>query len=117
MAKANYKPNLIIGVVRGGLVPATVLSYRLNVPLAATVRVYQNVTQAYHLLPQDVGYYKHVLVVDDVSDSGATLKQIKEAWPAVKTLTIFVKPGTSFIPDFYIAGTDVWINFPWEVKV
>jgi hypoxanthine phosphoribosyltransferase len=63
---------------------------------------------------------KRVLVVDDVCDTGETLRAAKEllrlyAPAEVKTATLFVKPGCSEFPDAWVEEADEWVLFPWEV--
>lgn len=63
-----------------------------------------------------------VLVVDDIFDTGATLKlvcdRLRAVTPHVRTATLYYKPGnnrTSLTPDFYMRLTDRWIVFPHEL--
>ncbi len=62
---------------------------------------------------------KRVLLLDDVADTGESLKVIssylRSKKPRKLTIaTIYVKPWTIITPDFYAASTDAWIIFPWE---
>jgi len=62
---------------------------------------------------------KKILVVDDVADSGESMSVIKEYLRAkhpsdLKVSTIFVKPWSKMLPDYFVARTDAWIIFPWE---
>ncbi len=62
---------------------------------------------------------KKVLLVDDISDSGNTLKEAvkilrKYEAESYMTATLFVKPHTEFLPDVYLEKTERWIVFPWE---
>jgi len=65
---------------------------------------------------------KTALIVDDISDSGRTLKTVvtflKAKYPDINifTATIFINPKTEFIPDFYLHKTEKWINFFWETQ-
>ncbi len=65
---------------------------------------------------------KNVVIVDDVSDKGDTLnfihKRIKKEALSLHTMTLHIKEGTSFIPDFYAGKVknDVWIVYPWEIE-
>jgi hypothetical protein len=57
--------------------------------------------------------------VDDVSDTGESLKaavdHVREKGVAdARTVTVYLKPHTSFKPDFYAISTSDWIIFPWE---
>ena len=62
---------------------------------------------------------KKILIVDDISDSGKSLKLAEEHVssrnPAeIKTATIHYKPGSIFTPDFFMFRTEAWIVYPWE---
>jgi hypoxanthine phosphoribosyltransferase len=62
---------------------------------------------------------KNVLLVDDVSDTGESLKEIKKYLlglePALlSTATLYIKPWSIFMPDYYASKTAAWIIFPWE---
>ncbi len=62
---------------------------------------------------------KVILVVDDVSDEGVTFKKVIEILEMKKpekiiTLSLHIKPKTSFIPDVWVEKTDKWIVYPYE---
>ena len=62
---------------------------------------------------------KHILLVDDVSDSGKTLERaveyLKEGKPKkVTTMTMFYKPHSVYRPDYFAKQTSKWILFPYE---
>jgi len=62
---------------------------------------------------------KNVLIVDDVADTGKSLKKlreflVKEGTKSVKIATIFYKPWSEVKPDFWIRTTRRWIIFPYE---
>jgi len=64
---------------------------------------------------------KKVLLVDDVSDSGLTLEFAIQAISLympmeIKTATLYMKPWTRLVPDFYAEEVDKWVVFPWEKK-
>jgi hypothetical protein len=64
---------------------------------------------------------KNILIFDDVADTGESLDFTqsylqKQGVAEVKTATLFVKPWSTFIPDFYGAQTDAWIIFPFEKR-
>lgn len=94
--KSGEKFDFIYGIPRGGWVVAVALSHRLGIPVAK-FRVNEK-----------------VLVVDDISDSGGTLKDLRR----FKIATIFVKDKSTVKPDFYWKKIreEIWIEFPWEVK-
>ena len=86
----------IYGIPRGGLVVATVLSHLLETPLKTH-------------LNED---FSDALVVDDVSDSGLTLKR----FDGYRTATLYRKDKTITEPDFFVETINEWIVFPWETK-
>src|SRR5437879_9474278 len=122
----EYKPEVIVGVSRGGWPPARVMSDLLQNPNLANPRVefYKDIgvrnkkpriTQPVTM--EVVG--KRVLVVDDVSDTGHSLrvaanhlrrKPVKE----LRVCTIFMKPQSIYRPDYYSRTTRKWIIFQWE---
>ena len=62
---------------------------------------------------------RRVLVVDDVADSGKSLKLVKEHLAEqgasdVKICAIYYKPWSILLPDYYARKTEAWIIFPWE---
>jgi len=83
----------VYGIPRGGLVPAVYISHALDIPL---------------------GRWEKCLVVDDIADSGATLK--REARGAFKTATIYYCEDSEFMPDLWLLKkVKDWVIFPWEV--
>lgn len=90
----------IYGVPRGGLVLAVKLSHRLGLPLATL---------------EEVVAYGHAFIVDDISDSGNTMKHISKL--AVCTATIHVVSKTVCMPDIWVEqrAKDAWVVYPWEV--
>lgn len=98
------KPQFITGVPRGGLIPAVLMSHKFRIPYIGL--------EAAKTLPGELK--KHVLVVDDISDSGNTLEQIKRH--NFMTATLAVRHSTTFIPSCYgeTIKDDRWIVFPWE---
>lgn len=122
--KRDFFPDFIVGVARGGLIPAVWLSHLLgDKPLRFIhVKYYKgvNLRKKKPELLADVGRLKgKVLVVDDVADTGASLefvtKHIKrKGAKEVRVATIAVKPRSTIKPDFFVFETSKWIVFPWE---
>ena len=86
----------IYGIPRGGLIPAVMLSHKTGLPLVQTIG-------------------KDTLVVDDICDSGVTLKD----GVGVNTAVLIHKPHTScFTPNIwsYTHKGDEWVIMPWETK-
>jgi uncharacterized protein len=124
----GFKPDIIIGISRGGWPPARVLSDLLDNPNLANVRAefYVGVveTKGEPTITQPVSAKikdKKVLVVDEVADTGKSLKLVKEyvikqGVTQVKTATVYYKPWSIIKPDYYEKETSQWIVFPWETK-
>jgi len=124
--RSRFKPDIIIGVARGGWPPARILSDLLENPNVANIRAefYLDIykTREKPRITQPVSIRvknKQLLVVDDVADSGKSLKLVKEhllerGASSVKTCTIYYKPWSVITPDYYIKETKAWVIFPWE---
>ena len=113
--KIPFKPQIIAGISRGGLVPARLLADKMDVSWVMSFEELQGKFQKENLwrhLPDD----SEILIVDDVSDSGKTLERIHLHYPLWKTATIHYKPHTirRATYDMGIVQNDVWIVYPWE---
>ena len=99
------KPFYIYGVPRGGLIPATWISHKTEIK-------YQQINSAQISKMADLS---HILIIDDICDSGKTVKEIRENYPKVKVACLYYKETASETPDIYgkIVG-DEWLVFPWE---
>lgn len=89
--KSEWQPDYIVGIVRGGLYPAVMLSHYLDVPMHAlkvTLRdgVEEDCDTNCWMAEDAYGYPNsdtdkcNILIVDDINDSGATIKWIKDNW-------------------------------------
>jgi uncharacterized protein len=94
----------VAGIPRGGLIPAIMISHRYGLK-------FLDYTYACNL-PQKTK--AQVLVVDDISDSGETLKDAVSL--GFKTATLAVRKGTDTFPTFSgsLFTSDEWLVFPWE---
>jgi uncharacterized protein len=119
----------ILGIARGGLVPAALLSQELGLRnvLAAAVASYAGDQrgETLHFLefpPDQAIVARRILVVDDIWDSGRTIelvrRRIAEAGGQSVVAVLHYKPGKSAYPDrqpdFWVCTTDAWILYPWE---
>jgi hypoxanthine phosphoribosyltransferase len=95
----------IAGVERGGLVPAVMLSHRLDIPMCA-------------IAPDEkVEDKTNVLIVDEIYDTGETIRKLKLNNPHADFAVLFHNEGLPAI-NFYAVKKDLvqWIVFPWEKK-
>lgn len=99
------------GIPRGGLVMAVHASHYLNIPLINSIE---------QICELD-GDNDPLLIVDDVSDTGETLKQYADYFDKKQTnyfiATFHKKPQTVYVPDLYLCEVpdDQWIVYPWEI--
>ena len=120
----------IVGIARGGSVPATMLSYQLEIPEVRHIQLSSYTEQQRgnvwmdeldnNIIQHIKLSYSHVLVVDDLSDSGQSFDflttKLRHYDIPHKTAALYLKTGSEFRPDFYSAEIpqDLWLNFPWE---
>jgi len=87
--------NSVMGIKRGGLIPAVMVSHRLNVPYVESLNA-------------------NTLVIDDICDTGETLRGIITGVP---TAVLHYKAHTStFTPSIFAEEHkgDEWVIYPWE---
>ncbi len=122
----DFRPDIIIGVARGGWIPARILADLLGISSLANLGItfYTDIAKTGRtpVITQPItGKIKGriVLMVDDVADTGQSLKvgrdHVKGLHPRkLKIATIYKKPWSILTPDFIAAESDAWIIFPWE---
>jgi hypoxanthine phosphoribosyltransferase len=123
---SGFKPDCIVGVSRGGWAPGRILSDLLENTHTANIKIefYVGIEKTARKpvvtqpLTEDITK-KNILVVDDVSDTGESLKValghvVGKGAAGVKTVTVYYKPHSIFKPDFFAESTSDWIIFPWE---
>lgn len=130
VADSGFRPEIIIAVARGGLLPAGALSYSLGVKLSDAINV-EFYTDVHETLPDPVLMApfldtenlegKSLLVVDDVADSGRTLALVIEILERyggdVRSAVIYGKPRSAVDPDYVWRRTSEWIVFPWSAEL
>ena len=116
----------IIAIARGGLVPTAMLAHKLRVREIDTIdiRSYDDATHTQQNLivhrTCDVDYLirrgKGVLVVDDLIDSGKTIKEVKQILPDAWYAVVYNKPKGEGLVDFYARNVpqNAWVEFPYE---
>lgn len=129
VAESGYEPDIILAIARGGLLPAGALGYALSVKNTYTLNVefYTGIDERLPMpimLPPvpslvDVSGAR-ILVVDDVADTGRTLKLVNEFCEGKvadsKIAVLYEKPHSEVKCDFVWRYTDKWVNFPWSDK-
>ena len=116
----------VVGVTRGGLVPAAIVARELDIRVVDTVSVkrYNHQTQAApHVIkfPQAelMGDGAGILIVDDLVDSGKTLEVVRALYPRAHYATVYAKPSGKPMVDTYVTevSQDTWIFFPWDMAL
>jgi hypoxanthine phosphoribosyltransferase len=117
-------PQMLIGISRGGLVPATMLSNLWNIPLQTWNLSLRDHQVGVSIVPEMRPNSK-TLIVDDINDSGATIQTVR----ACKELTgIDYRIGVLYDNEASAAQSDFssqkinkevnpeWLVFPWEMS-
>lgn len=122
----DYKPDMIVAVARGGWIPARLIADFFMIRKAANIKVeaYEVIgeTNVEAKITEDISLPvkgKKILIVDDIADSGASLKVVNESLVnkeagEIKTATLHYKEKSEVIPDYYLEKTDAWVVYPWE---
>lgn len=125
---SGFRPDVVVAVSRGGFDPARILCDQLSVQRLASLQIeyYTGVDQR-SKVPEIVFPLNadmpdaRALVVDDVSDTGETLRVARDhllgrGASEVRVATLHVKPWSSFRPDYHAEEVDVWVVYPWESR-
>ncbi len=120
--------DIILGVARGGLYPATLISGMLRkefYPLRISRRINDKVEYKNPKWKVDVTddiKDKKVLIIDDIADNGQTLQIVaqrasEKGAKSIKTLTLVTHSWANPKPDYYGIESDELIIFPWDTKI
>jgi len=124
----SYRPDVIVSISRGGLISARILTDLLETPELEILQIefYTGINQTRFkpTIKQPLNHNfagKKTLIVDDIADSGESLKlaqtHLQELCAKeIKTATLFKKPFSTITPDFYEKQTSHWVVFPWDIK-
>jgi xanthine phosphoribosyltransferase len=119
----NKNISTVVGIARGGIIPASIIARKLKADfIAINAKSYneQNVRETLQIQSiSSIEKLDNVLFVDDICDSGHTLKKIREMYSNILNLytaAIVYKQNDNIIPDCYYMPVfnDNWIVFPWE---
>jgi xanthine phosphoribosyltransferase len=139
MNNDNWMPDYVVGITRGGLNPALKISHYLGVRMETLNVSLRDGTgencETNCWMAEDAYEGKHILIVDDINDTGATLNWIKEDWQGsafkhdlkwetvwndTVRFAVIVDNDASPFEVNYIgesinkAEDPQWIVFPWE---
>jgi hypoxanthine phosphoribosyltransferase len=129
ISESGFRPDLIVAITRGGYPPARVLSDYLDLMDLVGLKVehYRGPDKMSRVLipyslPVDIAG-RHILLVDDVSDSGDTFDAALEHLAAhgkpaeLRTAVLHHKQTSTYVPDFHAKRVLKWrwITYPWAV--
>jgi xanthine phosphoribosyltransferase len=111
----------IVAIARGGLVPATIIARELEIHLIETICVssYDHQTQGrVKILSAPDTDGESWLIIEDVVDTGATAKAVRERLPKAHFAAVYAKPAGRPMVDTFITevSQDTWIYFPWDTE-
>jgi hypoxanthine phosphoribosyltransferase len=134
---SNWQPEYIVGITRGGAIPAILLSQYLGIsmrPLQVSLRDGGECVSDLGM-GEDAFEGKNILIVDDINDSGATIAWIKQDWPSgcfpddttwdkvwsnnVRVATLTNNTASKESVDYSVwevnkLEDDCWLVYPWE---
>ncbi|MHA3965152.1 MAG: phosphoribosyltransferase [Candidatus Thorarchaeota archaeon SMTZ1-45] len=126
IVNSGFIPDVIVGIARGGWIPARILSDVLYANTLQNIRIeyYTDVaekgkepkiTQPLTGSMKD----KNILLVDEVADTGDTLQHAIDHVKAlgakgVRSAVLHYKPTSIVKPDYFMVETTSWTVYPWE---
>ncbi len=132
LADKNF--SAMVAVTRGGMAPAAIIARELGLRVIETLAVSSygagegvGPEQAQGALRIQKPISREllatsgegVLVVDDLVDTGATARLVRELLPKAHLATVYAKPAGRPLVDTFITevSQDTWINFPWDLQL
>ena len=117
--KKKYKPEKLILISRGGLIPGSIIANYLGIQ---DVDVIALKTYADRKRSKEIKVYKRIksekklVVIDDLVDSGETAKIVKEMMPNSKFVVLYAKTSGKKQADLHLYDfkDSDWLVFPWE---
>jgi hypoxanthine phosphoribosyltransferase len=134
----NWKPEYIVGITRGGLIPAVLLSQYTGIPMKSLDVSLRDGgdTVSNCGMSEDAYDGKNILIVDDINDQGSTIAWIKKDWRSsslpsairwdndiwhktVRFATLTNNLASKECVDYNVwevnkAEEDCWLVYPWE---
>jgi xanthine phosphoribosyltransferase len=111
----------VVAITRGGLVPAAIVARELDIRLIDTICVasYDHQAQSeVKILKAPPGDGTGMLIVDDLVDTGATARAVRQMLPKAHFATVYAKPSGRPLVDTFVTAVsqDTWIHFPWDTE-
>ncbi|MGI9628398.1 MAG: phosphoribosyltransferase [Longimicrobiales bacterium] len=124
---ADYEPEVIVGVARAGVIPGAVVAsilrtdfFSMKISRREGGELVRDRPAVLSAAPNQARG-KRVLIVDEITTSGETLRlalaAVRDTGPAeVRTATCFAR-RTGFQPDYHALNTDATLVYPWDLKI
>jgi xanthine phosphoribosyltransferase len=98
--------SIVIPVIRGGLIPGTIVSYALQIGLCQPVHAVSGNWAS----PRN-----DLIVIDDICDTGLTFRHIKARFPNAVYAALYAKPQGVDLCDYHcqLVPQDHWVVMPW----
>lgn len=128
MAKDKWLPDYIVGITRGGNVPATIISNMLGIrceTLKVSFRDDSKKSESNKIMAND-SRNKNILIIDDINDTGATFNWIKDDWGFTGQLNLRFAVLTENLSSEFDGVNywshevnknefhNLWLVYPWE---
>lgn len=120
------KPDMIIGLIRGGMIPAVMISHALDdmkmeaIDYSSASGAGENAGNHTNKIPK-FDPSLNLLIVDDICDTGYSMQEVvteyKSRGHKVSTFALYYKESSVFKPDYIwqtIPEDSPWIIFPFE---
>jgi hypoxanthine phosphoribosyltransferase len=139
IAISDWRPDYVVGITRGGLMAATMISHYFNLPMNAlkvSLRDGDDDCESNLWMAEDAFHGKNILIVDDINDSGNTINWIMKDWPSgclpndeqwskvwnnnvrfavvIDNTTSKANIKMDYIGEEITKGDNDWIVFPYE---
>ena len=128
---AEWRPDFLVGIGRGGLVPAAYLSHRLDIAMLSVDVSSGEAGFADELLVKLAGKLRggeRILIIDDINDSGGTIAMLRDALAAeshgaerLRVAVLISNVRSRAKADYWSRTIDRetdkrWFVFPWEAQ-
>jgi xanthine phosphoribosyltransferase len=118
----------VVAVTRGGLVPAAIVARELGIRVIETVSVasydYDKQGEVQILKPvsdafRGKGEGRGIVVVDDLVDTGNTVREVRRMLPKAHFAAVYAKPAGRPLVETFVTevSQDTWIFLPWDMEL
>jgi len=136
IVKDGFTPDVVVGIMRGGVIPAIMLSHQFDVPCESVLLSYRDSQgdSQINVVSAILRLYSNVLIVEDIVDSGKTMSELKKfidndlscyypkdkkPLPTIKYASVWYNVSQPVSVDYHAVTFDRnknhdWFVFPWE---